>query len=108
VIVALHSEIREGAVDAYRDAHTTIPDDLAATFARIGITDWSIWRSGRHLFHLVECDDWDAATTALATDPANAAWQATIGRYVETFRGPDGEEAVAALETVWQLREQLR
>ena len=108
MIVALHSEIREGAVDAYRDAHVTIPDDLAATFARIGITDWSIWRSGRRLFHLVECDDWDAATTALATDPANAAWQATIGQYVVTFRGPVGVVGVAALEPVWQLREQLR
>ena len=108
MIVALHSEIREGAVDAYRDAHVTIPDDLVATFARIGIINWSIWRSGRLLFHLVECENWDAAIEALATDPANAAWQNDIGRYVETFRGPDGQKALEILEPVWSLGEQLR
>lgn len=49
VIVALYSEFREGAVDPYLDAPATIPDDLAATFARIGITDCYIWRTGQHL-----------------------------------------------------------
>ncbi|TDE00758.1 L-rhamnose mutarotase [Jiangella asiatica] len=81
--IALHSVLREGAEADYEREHETIPDDLAATFARIGIHAWTIWRSGRDLFHLVECDDYDAAVRALADDPANARWQAHIGRFVE-------------------------
>lgn len=42
--IALHSEIRDGAVDDYRSHHARIPDDLATTFARIGIHGWTIWR----------------------------------------------------------------
>ena len=105
--IALHSEIRDGAIDDYRAHHARIPDDLAATFARIGIRDWTIWRSGHLLFHLVECEDWDAALAALADDPSDHAWQAEIGPFVELFRGPDGAEGFSPLEEVWDLRGQV-
>ena len=36
-------------------------------------------------------------------DPANVRWQGDIGRYVEVFRGADGEEAFTPLEEVWDL-----
>ncbi len=101
--VALHSEIVDGAVDGYVSTHERIPDDLVRTFGRIGIRDWTIWRSGHRLFHLVECDDWDAALRELADDPADHAWQQTIGPYVELFRDADGTEGVAPLAEVWRL-----
>lgn len=106
--IALHSELRPGAIAGYLDAHRVIPADLAATFARIGIHDWSIWRSGHRLFHLVECDDWDAAVAALDEDPANAVWQRDIGEFVELFRDTDGDEGFRALELVWRLVDQNR
>lgn len=106
MIVALHSEIRAGAVDGYRAAHLTIPAELVASFDRFGIHDWTIWRSGHRLFHLVDCDDFDAALASLDDDPANARWQLDIGRYVELFRGADGEEGFSPLEQVWALSAQ--
>ncbi|HEY9423676.1 MAG TPA: L-rhamnose mutarotase [Microterricola sp.] len=106
MIVALHSEIRAGAVDGYRAAHLTVPEELVASFDRFGIHDWTIWRSGHRLFHLVDCDDFDAALAALDEDPANARWQLDIGRYVELFRGADGEEGFSPLEQVWALSAQ--
>jgi len=69
--VALHSTLRSGAIDGYRTAHLRIPDDLVAAFDRVGIHEWTIWRSGDRLFHLVLCDDFDAAMRALEHDPAN-------------------------------------
>ena len=42
---------REGAIDDYRSHHARIPDDLAATFARIGIrlklvtAEWNEYRT---------------------------------------------------------------
>jgi L-rhamnose mutarotase len=107
VIVALHSVLAPGAEADYEREHQRIPDDLVASFARIGIHDWTIWRSGRHLFHLVDCDDYAAAMAALVGDPADEAWQARIGRYVEGFagsgEGPDGQ----VLPVVWRLTEQV-
>lgn len=105
--IALHSEIREGGIDGYRMHHARIPDELAASFARVGIHDWTIWRSGRRLFHVVDCVDWDAALAALADDPADHAWQAEIGPFVELFRDTDGDEGLAPLERVWDLRAQV-
>ena len=101
--VALHSTIRPGAVEEYRAHHAAIPDDLARLFERAGIHDWSIWRSGDRLFHLVDCDDFDAAIRVVDDDPANEAWQSDIGRYVAGFLGPDGEDAFAPLEPIWSL-----
>ena len=77
--------LREGHEAAYDAAHAVIPDDLAASFERVGIHDWQIWRSGRDLFHLVECDDFAAAMQALDDDPANRRWQESINRHVDHF-----------------------
>ncbi|UAJ79595.1 L-rhamnose mutarotase [Leifsonia sp. ZF2019] len=104
--VALHSVLREGHELAYDEAHAAIPDDLVASFGRLGIRDWAIWRSGRHLFHLVECDDFAAAMAALEDDPANRRWQESINRHVGHFErlgsGVDGQE----LPLVWELSQQ--
>ena len=100
--IALHSEVRDG----YVEAHARIPEDLAMTFARVGIHEWTIWRSGDHMFHLVVCDDWDAAIAALEDDPANTDWQRTIGPYVEVYRDSEGRPEFAPLALVWDLEAQ--
>ena len=73
--IALHSVIREGAIDEYRSHHARVPDELVALFDRAGIHDWVIWRSGDRLFHLVDCDDFDHAMTIVGADLANERWQ---------------------------------
>lgn len=106
--VALHSVLREGHEAAYEEAHVTIPDDLVASFGRLGIHEWTIWRSGRDLFHLVECDDFAAAMRGLADDPADRRWQEFIGRHVDHFaESGDGPDA-RVLGRVWDLAEQRR
>lgn len=101
--VALHSTIREGAIDEYRAHHARIPDELRALFERVGIHDWVIWRSGDRLFHLVDCDDFEAAMAAIDADPANDRWQADIGRFVDRFFGADGTASFSPLDEVWSL-----
>lgn len=104
--VALHSVVQEGREDGYDSTHETIPADLVESFARVGIHDWSIWRSGRDLFHVVDCDDFEAAMTALDEDPANAAWQATIGPFVDHFESTGPGHAGLIVPKVWRLSEQ--
>ena len=102
---ALHSVLREGSEGEYDTAHARIPDDLLAAHHRAGIRDWQIWRSGRHLFHLVDCDDFDAARRHLENDPANERWQSIIGGYVDHFEAPAAGEW--ALPLVWRMTDQV-
>ena len=102
--VALHSVLRDGHEAPYEAAHVVIPDDLAESFARVGIHDWSIWRSGPDLFHLVECDDFVAAMRALDDDPANQRWQAFINQHVDHFVTTDDGPNGMMLGQVWRLR----
>jgi L-rhamnose mutarotase len=102
--VALHSVLKRGREADYDVAHQRIPDDLLEAHRRAGIRDWSIWRSGRNLFHLVECDDFPAALRQLEHDPANERWQAFIGAYVDHLTtSPAGP----MLPLVWRMRDQV-
>ena len=98
-VVALRSLLRAGCEEGYDAAHVRIPDDLLAAHRRVGIHDWVIWRDGRQLFHLVECDDLDAAFRKLEREPANEHWQAFIGDFVERFDP-------RPLVVVWRMRDQ--
>jgi L-rhamnose mutarotase len=104
--VALHSVVREGLEDGYDSTHATIPADLVGSFTRVGIHDWTIWRSGRDLFHVVDCDDFEAAMTALDSDPANALWQDMIGPFVDHFETVGPGHAGLVVPQVWRLSEQ--
>ena len=106
--IALHSVAREGAIDDYVAHHARVPEELVAVFERAGIHDWTIWRSGDRLFHVVDCDDWDTAMAVVGADPANDRWQADIGRFVGFYRGPEGDRAFAPLHQVWGLTDQMR
>ncbi|MCQ8827832.1 L-rhamnose mutarotase [Streptomyces malaysiensis] len=109
--VALHSVLKEGQESGYEQAHATVPEDLPAALRRAGITDWRIWRSGGHLFHLVDCEDFAAAMAALDEDPANQRWQEFIGAYVDHFEDTGGSPAESermALGEVWQLSAQAK
>ena len=99
MIVALHSTLRAGREEGYDAAHARIPDELVEAHRRAGIHDWQIWRSGRNLFHLVDCDDLEAALRTLEHDPANERWQVFIGDYVERFES-------APLPLVWRMHDQ--
>jgi L-rhamnose mutarotase len=106
VRIALHSTLRSGAVADYLREHARVPDDLRALFDRAGIQDWTIWRSGDRLFHLVECDDFEEAMQIIRADDADRRWQEHIGRFVDDFFDSDGRPGYVPLETVWRLDEQ--
>ena len=105
--VALHSTLRPGQETAYDEAHASIPDEMMAALRAAGITEWMIWRSGRHLFHMIECDDFDRAMAKLAGDPVNERWQERMAVYVESFVGDRGGADPGALPEVWTLTGQL-
>ncbi|MGC0249354.1 L-rhamnose mutarotase [Pseudactinotalea sp. Z1748] len=104
--VALHSELAVDSIEDYREDHERIPEELRAVFDVAGIAEWTIWRSGNRLFHLIECDDFDEAMRVVNAAPANARWQRHIGRFVTGFLDADGRDGLAPLEEIWDLQHQ--
>lgn len=100
--VALHAVLRDGHVDAYRENHARVPDELAQLFTEVGIHEWDIWRSGHDVFHLVVCDDFDDAMARVAASPINDKWMAHIGIHIDRFEGADGE-GLTPSEPLWSL-----
>jgi L-rhamnose mutarotase len=101
--VALHTRVRADKVDEYEAAHREVPDELVAAIRSAGVSDWTIWRSGVDLFHVVECDDYAALLAALENLPVNVAWQERMGGYLEVVHDYSAAGAASGLPVVWQL-----
>jgi L-rhamnose mutarotase len=103
--IALHTVLKRGREKDYDTAHEAIPGAVAHKLRAAGVRDWRIWRDGRHVFHLVEVEDYDSMRAALRDDPDNVAWQATVG---PLFDQPDSYEGGdSGLAQVWTLADQL-
>ena len=76
--IALHTKLLPGAEDAYDAAHREVPEELVAAIRAAGAGEWTIWRSGVDLFHVLDCDDYQSLLAALAPLPVNVSWQARM------------------------------
>ncbi|GIH92818.1 L-rhamnose mutarotase [Planobispora siamensis] len=101
--VALHTRIRPGREREYEQAHREVPAELVEAIRRAGAHEWTIWRSGPELFHLIECDDYEALLAALADLPVNIAWQARMGELLQVAHDYSGEGGAKTLPVVWRL-----
>jgi L-rhamnose mutarotase len=101
--VALHTRVRPDRIDDYERAHQAVPPELTRAIRAAGVSDWTIWRSGTDLFHLIDCDDYPAVLAQLAALPVNMAWQVQMAELLETVHDYSAEGGNAALPVVWQL-----
>ena len=99
--IALHTRLKPGRELNYERIHAEIPDPLDARLRATGVRGWSIWRSGRELFHLVEVEDYAAMRHALADDPVNVAWQGRMAELLEVADDYSGDDR--GLPLVWHL-----
>lgn len=103
--VALHTVLKAGHENEYDALHRTIPGDVAVALREHGVSDWRIWRDGRHVFHLVEVDDYQAMRDGLRDHPANLAWQAAVGPLFDVPDSYAGDDSGIAF--LWSLTDQL-
>jgi L-rhamnose mutarotase len=99
--VALHTRLKAGAEQAYEAAHREVPEELTAAIRAAGATEWTIWRSGLDLFHVVECEDYARLLSSLEDLPVNVAWQARMAELLDVVH--DYAAADAGLPVVWRL-----
>jgi L-rhamnose mutarotase len=101
--VALHTRVRADRIEEYEAAHREVPPELLAAIRAAGVRDWTIWRSGVELFHVVDCVDYAAVLAALKDLPINIAWQARMAGYLDVIHDYSAAGAELTLPVVWQL-----
>ncbi|MFD4259111.1 L-rhamnose mutarotase [Streptomyces sp. NPDC058534] len=101
--IALHTRIREDRIAQYEAAHREVPAELTTAIRAAGVASWTIWRSDRELFHLLECDDYARLLAELEHLPVNIAWQARMADLLDVVHDYSEAGAEAGLPVVWQL-----
>ena len=101
--VALHTRVRADRVAQYEAAHRAVPPALTDAIRAGGATEWTIWRSGTDLFHVIECEDYGALLASLSELPMNIAWQARMADLLEVVHDYSADGSGAALPVLWQL-----
>jgi L-rhamnose mutarotase len=104
VVRALHTRLHADATEAYDALHARVPEDLLVALREAGVRDWRIWRDGRDVFHLVDCEDYAAMREHLRNHPANRAWQAMVTPLQSTPDDYAGEDD--GLPFVWSFARQ--
>jgi L-rhamnose mutarotase len=97
--------LRAGQESAYEEAHAAIPPALVERLRAAGVANWSIWRDGQDLVHLIEVEDYRAMRRSLADDPVNAAWQDVINPLLEADDDYSGDDD--GIPLVWTLEGQV-
>ena len=103
--VAVHTRIRADSIGAYEHAHREVPLELVGAIRAGGVRQWTIWRSGTELFHVIDCDDYEYLLGSLRDLPVNIAWQARMGELLETSHDYSAAGSAASLPVVWDLEE---
>jgi L-rhamnose mutarotase len=101
--VALHTRVRADRVAEYEAAHLSVPAELAEAIRAGGASEWTIWRSGTDLFHVIECADYAALIASLSGLPVNIAWQARMAELLDVAHDYSADGAEVTLPVVWQL-----
>ncbi|EFF88778.1 MULTISPECIES: L-rhamnose mutarotase [unclassified Streptomyces] len=101
--VALHTKVRADRIAEYEAAHRHVPEELTEAIRAAGAVSWTIWRSGTHLFHLIECEDYAQLIARLEHLPVNVAWQARMAGLLDVVHDYSGDGAGAGLTPVWSL-----
>lgn len=101
--VALHTTVRADRVEEYEAAHREVPEELTTAIRAAGVSEWTIWRSGTDLFHVLEVEDYPAMIAELEKLPVNIAWQARMAELLDVAHDYSDEGADAGLPVVWEL-----
>ena len=101
--IGLHTRVRADRIEEYEAAHREVPEDLAEAIRAGGATSWTIWRSGTDLFHVIDCEDYDALIAHVGAQPINSAWQARMSELLEVVHDYSAGNADAVIPAVWGL-----
>ena len=92
--------VRPDKIEEYVEAHRTVWPDMLQALSGSGIRNYSIFRSGNHVFGYFESDDLEQTAAFLATQEVCTRWQDAMAGLLEE-RVPDA--GPAPLEEIFRL-----
>ena len=101
--VALPTRLKPGKEEEYERAHREVPPDLVAAIKAAGAREWTIWRDGLDLFHVIDCDSYERLLASLGGLPVNVAWQARMAKLLEVTHDYSAAGAAKGLPVAWHL-----
>ena len=101
--VAFRLRVKSERLEEYKRLHQAVWPELLADLRAASIRNYSIFADGPELFGYLECDDWQAASDALAQSDANRRWQEFMRDYLDTPVDPDAAEPVRLLGEVFRM-----
>jgi len=101
--VAFRLRVKPERLAGYTQLHQDVWPELLHDMRAASIRNYSIFADGPELFGFLECDDWSAATEALARSDANRRWQALMSDYLATPVDPDAPEPLRMMDEVFRM-----
>jgi L-rhamnose mutarotase len=81
--VAFCLKLREGAEEAYDEAHRAVWPEMLELLKRSGISDYSIFRRDRLLILTMHVEDFGETWARIEADPVNTRWQQAMASYFD-------------------------
>lgn len=101
--VAFRLWVKPEKLQEYKRWHQEVWPELLADMRAASIRNYSIFADGAELFGYLECDDWEAASAALARSDANRRWQEFMADYLATPVDADAAEPLRVMEEVFRM-----
>ena len=101
--VAFRLRVKPERLEEYKHLHQDVWPELLDDMRAASIRNYSIFADGPELLGYLECDDWSAATAALARSDANRRWQELMRVYLATPVDLDATEPLLMLEEVFRM-----
>jgi L-rhamnose mutarotase len=96
-------QLREGAAQAYDEAHRAVWPEMLALLKRAGISEYSIYRRNELLILVLRAKDFEATWRRIENDPVNLRWQAAMAPYFASMGDLRPGERFPMLEEVFYL-----
>ena len=99
--VCFQLQVQPDHIAEYRERHAAVWPEMRDALSAAGWRDYSLFLSPSGLvIGVCECDDFDAARSAMEKTDVNARWQAEMA---ELFEGLDGKRADEGLTTISEI-----
>lgn len=87
--IAFHLEIVDGKRDAYREAHESVPEELAEAYlsSGAGIESYSVFEQDGHVFGFMTVENPEAVRRVMESSRAQSAWNEVMDPILEDGDG---------------------
>jgi len=101
--IAFRLRVRADRIAEYEEAHRHVWPELLSLLKSVGISQYSIFRSGVDLFFYMHVDDFERAWSQIERSPVNQHWQQEMAPLFEPMAAAASGERFPMMREVFYL-----